>query len=203
MKLLCGKNKFDYGFNKLYISLKLFQLISHSFTKISKEMKKVMFVLFTVVMIITSCQTKTKVAPVDLAAAKVAVTEVLDAHWSAVRVKDANAVVSLLTDDVLCCGSDSKEFWNKTDMYNNIRQMFADTSLKIDITIDKREIRVAKDGNSAIALEQMSMNPFSQKIPIRNIYHLVKTNDIWQFDFTSISFIPNNEDIGKLNSALE
>ena len=166
-------------------------------------MKKVLLVLFTTAMIITSCRTKTKVAPVDLAAAKVAVTKVLDTHWSAVKAKDADAVIALLTDDALCCGSDSKEFWNKTDMYNNIRQMFADTSLKIDITIDKREIRIAKDGNSAITLEQLIMKPFSQKIPVRNIYHLVKINDIWQIDFTSVSFIPNNEDIAKLNKALE
>jgi uncharacterized protein (TIGR02246 family) len=166
-------------------------------------MTRPLIVLFIVAMAFTSCQSKTKVPPADLTAAKVAVAKVLDTHWSAVKSKDADAVMALLTDDVLCCGSDSKEFWNKTDMYNNIRQMFADTSFKIDITIDKREIRVAKDGNSAVALEQMYMNPFSQKIPVRNIYHLVKTNDIWQIDFTSVSFIPNNEDIGKLNKALE
>jgi ketosteroid isomerase-like protein len=154
-------------------------------------------------MVFTSCQTKTEVLPADLTAAKVAVTKVLDAHWSAVKAKDTNAVMALLTDDVLSCGTDSKEFWNKTDMYNNIRQMFADTSLKIDITIDKREIRIGKDGNSAIALEQMFMKPYSQEIPVRAIYHLVKINNIWQFDFTSVSFIPNNEDIGKLNKALE
>ena len=166
-------------------------------------MKKLLLVLLIVAMVLTFCQTNTKVLPADLTAAQIAVTKVLDAHWSAVKAKDADAVIALLTDDVLSCGTDSKEFWNKTDMYNNIRQMFADTSLKIDITIDKREIRIAKDGNSAIALEQMFMKPFSQKIPVRNIYHLVKINDIWQFDFTSVSFIPNNEDIGKLNKALE
>jgi len=166
-------------------------------------MKKLFFVLFIVAMVFTSCQTKTKVLPADLTAAKVAVTKVLDTHWSAVKAKDADAVMALLTDDVLSCGTDSKEFWNKTDMYNNIRQMFADTSLKIDITIDKREIRIAKDGNSAIALEQMFLNPYSQKIPVRSIYHLLKVNEIWLFDFTSVSFIPNNEDIGKLNKALE
>jgi ketosteroid isomerase-like protein len=152
---------------------------------------------------LSSSQTKTKVLPADLTAAKVAVLKVLDTHWSAVKVKDANAIMALLTDDVLSCGTDSKEFWSKTDMSNTIKQMFADTSLNIDITIDKRVIRIAKDGNSAIALEQMFMKPYSQKIPIRNIYHLVKFNDIWQFDFTSVSFIPNNEDIGKLNKALE
>jgi len=154
-------------------------------------------------MAFTSCKTKTRVMPPDLTAAKVAVTKVLDSHWSAVKAKDADAVMALLTDDVLSCGSDSKEFWNKTDLYNNIRQMFADTSLKIDITIDKREIRIAKDGNSAIALEQMFMKPFSEKIPVRTIYHLVRVNEIWQFDFTSVGFIPDNEDIGRLNKALE
>ena len=154
-------------------------------------------------MVFTSCQTKTKVLPADLTEAKVAVTKVLDAHWSAVKAKDANAVIALLTDDFLSCGTDSKEFWNKNDLYSNIRQMFADTSLKTDITIDKREIRIANDGNSAIALEQIYLIPYSHKIPVRNIYHLVKVNDIWQFDFTSVSFIPDNEDIGKLNKALE
>jgi uncharacterized protein (TIGR02246 family) len=166
-------------------------------------MKRLLLVLFIGAMVFTSCQTKTKVLPADLNEAKVAVTKVLDTHWSAVKAKDANAVMALLTDDVLSCGTDSKEFWNKTDLYNNIRQMLADTSLKIDVTIDKREIRIAKDGNSAVALEQMFMKPFSQKIPVRTIYHLIKTNDIWLFDFTSVSFIPNNEDIGKLNKALE
>jgi ketosteroid isomerase-like protein len=166
-------------------------------------MKRLQLVLFIVAMVFTSCQKKTKVLPADLTAAKVAVLKVLDAHWSAVKAKDANAVMDLLTDDVLSCGSDSKEFWSKADLSNTIKQMFADTSLKIDITIDKREIRIAKDGNSAIALEQMFMKPYSQKIPVRNIYHLVKVNDIWQFDFTSVSFIPDNEDIGKLNKALE
>jgi ketosteroid isomerase-like protein len=151
----------------------------------------------------SSYQTKTKVLPADLAAAKVAVTKVLDTHWSAVKAKDADAVIALVTDDFLSCGTDSKEFWNKTDMHNTIKQMFADTLLKIDITIDKREIRIAKDGNSAVTLEQMFMKPFSQKIPVRTIYHLVKVNEIWQIDFTSTSFIPNNEDIGKLNKALE
>jgi ketosteroid isomerase-like protein len=162
-------------------------------------MKRLLLVLFMVAMAFASCQTKTKVLPVDLAAAEVAVIKVLDTHWSAVKAKDANTVVALLTDDALSCGTDSKEFWSKTDMYNSLKQMFADTSLKIDITIDKRVIRVAKDGNSAIALEQMFMKLFSQKLPVRNIYHCVKINDTWQFDFTSVGFIPNNEDIEKLN----
>ena len=165
-------------------------------------MKKSLFIIF-VAILITSCQTKPKAAPVDSGAIEVAVTKVLETHWSAIKAKDADAVNALLTDDELSCGSDPKEFWNKTEIYDALKQMFADTSLKIDVTIDKRLVRVAKDGKSAIALEQMFMKPYSEKMAVRNIYHLVKVNDIWLIDFTSVSFIPKNEDIGKLNKALE
>ncbi len=141
--------------------------------------------------------------PEDITGTKEAVTRVLDAHWSAVKAKDADTVIALVTDDFLSCGSDPNEFWNKTDMYNAVKQMFADAELKIDITVDKREIRIARDGNSAIAFEQMYLKPFSQKIPVRTVYHLVKDNNTWLIDFTSTGFIPNNEDIDKLNKALE
>lgn len=150
-----------------------------------------------------SCHSKNKIMPVDMTESKEAVTMVLNAHWSAVKAKDADAVIALVTDDFLSCGSDPKEFWNKTDMYNTIKQMFANPELKTDITVDKREIRIARDGKSAIAFEQMFMKPFSQKISVRTVYHLVKDNNIWLIDFTSTGFIPNNEDIDKLNKALE
>ena len=166
-------------------------------------MKKAFSLLILATMIFFSCQTRTKVAPVDTGAAEAAVTKVLDAHWTAIKAKDADAVAALLTDDVFSCGTDPKEFWNKTDMYNTIKQTLADTSFKIDITIDKRMIRIARDGNSAIALEQMYLKPYSRKIPVRTVYHLVRVNDIWQIDFASTGFIPDNEDIDKLNKALE
>jgi len=141
--------------------------------------------------------------PVNVKEPEEAVAKVLDAHWSAVKAKDADAVIALVTDDFLSCGTDSKEFWNKTDMYNTIKQMLANSELKIDIKVDKREIRIAKDGNSAIAFEQMFLIPFSQKIPVRTVYHFVKENNTWLIDFTSTGFIPNNDDIEKLNKALE
>ena len=45
--------------------------------------------------------------------------------------------------------------------------------------------------------------PISQKMPVRMVSHLVKSGNDWLIDFISISFIPNNEDLGKLNKALE
>jgi ketosteroid isomerase-like protein len=166
-------------------------------------MKKTLYVMLVAVMIITACQPKTKTVPVDTAAAKVAVTTVLDKYNSAFKAKDVNAIIALLTDNGLYCGTDSKELLNKADLSNMMNQSFADTTLVMNYTIDKREIRIAADGNSAIAVEQMFFQAFSQKIPMRIVYHLVKTNDNWLFDFVSWSIIPNNEDIGKLNKALE
>ncbi|HBE41800.1 MAG TPA: hypothetical protein DDW27_11465, partial [Bacteroidales bacterium] len=59
------------------------------------------------------------------------------------------------------------------------------------------------DGNSAIVVEQYIMPFLSSKIPLRNVYNAVKTNDNWMIDFISWSFIPKNEDISKLNKAVE
>jgi hypothetical protein len=55
------------------------------------------------VMTITACQPKTKTVPVDTAAAKVAVTAVLDKYNSAMKAKDVNTIMTLLTDDGLYC----------------------------------------------------------------------------------------------------
>jgi ketosteroid isomerase-like protein len=131
------------------------------------------------------------------------VSRVLDAHWSALKAKDADAVIALVSEDFLSCGSDPTEFWNKSEMYNTVKGMLASSEFKIDITVDKREIRIAKDGNSAIAFEQMFLLPYSGKIPVRTVYHLIRENNTWFIDFTSTGFIPNNADIEKLNKALE
>jgi uncharacterized protein (TIGR02246 family) len=168
----------------------------------TQNMKKLLTLIILAAGMFPSCQTRTPDASFDMNEATTAVIKVLDTHWSAVKANDADAVVALLTDDALSCGSDSREFWSKTDIYNAIRQTLADTSLKIDIKIDKRVVRIAKDGNSAIALEQMFLKPYSERMPVRNIYHLVKTNNVWKIDFTSVSFIPDNDDIEKINRAL-
>ena len=166
-------------------------------------MKRTFYLMLVAVIIITACQPKTKIVPVDTAAAKVAVTTVLDKYNSAFKAKDVNAILTLLTDDGLYCGTDSKELMDKASLSNMMNQTLADTSLKVNYTIDKREIRIAADGNSAIAVEQMFFKAFSQKMPMRMVYHLVKNGDNWLFDFVSWNFIPNNEDLGKLNKALE
>jgi uncharacterized protein (TIGR02246 family) len=166
-------------------------------------MKKIFFTILAAVIIITACQTKTRIIPVDTGAAKLAVTALLDKYNSAMNAKDANTLMNLLTEDGLYCGTDSRELLSKAELSEMMKQSLADTSLVVNYSIDKREIRITADGNSAIALEQMFFKAFSEKIPVRMIYHLVKNDDNWQFDFVSWNFIPDNEDIGKINKALE
>jgi hypothetical protein len=53
-------------------------------------MKTTSYIIVLIAFIINSCHTSTKVIPVDMDEYKKAVTSVLDAHWAAVKAKDAD-----------------------------------------------------------------------------------------------------------------
>jgi ketosteroid isomerase-like protein len=165
-------------------------------------MKKTFYLLAVAVIIITACQTKPRTPAVDREATKVAVSALMDKFKTAWRLKDTS-LIALLTEDGLFCGTDPTEVWNKSQISAGWKQAFADTSLRIDYTIDKREMRIAADGNSAIVVDQLFMKIYSEKIPWRLVTNVVKKEESWMIDFMSWSFIPKNEDIEKLNKALE
>jgi uncharacterized protein (TIGR02246 family) len=166
-------------------------------------MKKIFYLLLIAGMIISSCQPKSKVTPVDLTAAKDDVAKLLDKFNAGLKGKDASAVIALFTDDCLACGTDPKEVLGKADWSAMLTQALADTTVDMNYTVDKTEIKISSDGNSAIAMEQAFLRSFSDRIPCRIIYHAVKNDTDWQLNFISFSFIPNNEDISKLNKALD
>ena len=166
-------------------------------------MKRLFYLLTAVMVLILSCQPKTKVVQVDLNAAKAEVSQFLDEYYNAMHSKDVSSISQYFTDNALILGTDPKEFWSKDETIKMMTQMFADTSLKLNYTIDKREILVEKSGNAAIAIEQMTIPFISKKIPCRCTYHLVKNEVGWQFDFTNSSLIPFNEDLSKINKSLE
>ena len=151
----------------------------------------------------SGCQTTTEGEPVDLTAAKNAVNTVLDNHYEAMEAKDINTLANLLTDDGLYCGTDPEEFWNKEECLELLEGMFSNESFVFKVSIDKREIRMDADGNSATCVDQFTYEPISQKIPIRTIFHFVKIGDDWKNDFISWSLVPKNADLPKLDKALE
>jgi hypothetical protein len=132
-----------------------------------------------------------------------AVANVLDKYNSGLIAKNADNILTLLAENGLYCGTDSKEFFDKATLSNEMTKMVADTTLKIGYSIDKQEIRVSADGNYAVVIDQVIMDFICPKIPVRWVFHLVKTGDNWLIDFSSLSLIPDNKDLGKLNKALE
>jgi len=160
------------------------------------------FILFTL-LVMAACQPKIELEPVDIGAAEVAVTSILDNYHAAMIAGNADDCISFLENNGLYCGTDPMELWDKEDFSIGIKEAIADTAFTLNYNIDKRIIRVGVDGNTALALEQFTMTWLSEKIPIRYISHLVKTDESWIIDFFSWSFIPLNEDIAKLNIALE
>ena len=157
-------------------------------------MKKIYYLTIVVAFLIAACQQTPKTIPVDIAGEKVAISALFDKFNSALNAKDVNTLTALLTDEALGCGTDPSEFWDKQQLSDVWKQGFADSSLKINWSIDKREIRVAADGNSAIIVEQYVLPIIiSSKIPLRNIYLAVKANKNWMIDFISWNLILKNE----------
>lgn len=166
-------------------------------------MKKIPFMLVFMIIVLSACKQAPEVVTVDLNAEKAAVAALFDKFNSAFNAKDAAALATFMTEDALSCGTDPSEFWDKKQITDLWTQSFADTALKFNYSYDKREIRIAADGNSAIVVEQYILPLLSPKIPLRNVYNAVKTNGNWMIDFISWNFIPKNEDIPKLNKAVE
>ena len=166
-------------------------------------MRKMYLILTIAVVILTACQQTPKTIPVDIEGEKDAIAAIFDKFYSAFNAQDAAALASYLTEDALCCGSDPSEFWNKQQITDVWTQTFADSTFEISFIIDKQEIKVAPDGNSAIVVDQYMLSAFTPKIPWRNVSYLVKTNDKWMIRFISFSLIPKNEDLPKLNEALD
>jgi hypothetical protein len=112
-------------------------------------------------------------------------------------------MTALLADNCTIFGTDPSELWNKKTISEVWKPAFADTIMDYSYSIDQREIIVAPDGNSALLVEQSTFKKISPKISYRIVSHAVKMGDNRMIDFLSWGFIPENEDISRLNKALE
>lgn len=163
-------------------------------------MKTLLFPLLLIFILVSGC-TQPKA---DAESSKKEISNLISKNLNALQSHDIKTVAALMDDNGLYCGTDPGEFWTKKQVCNEYAKMFADTTIHFaDISSHKQEIRVSKDGKSAIVIDQWSMNGIGIKIPIRMIYHFVKENNKWTADFSSVSLIPYNKDIPKLNKAVE
>lgn len=152
-------------------------------------------------MVIVACQQTPKVIPVDIKTEEAALSELMDKFDAGFKGGDASTFKASLAEDALICGTDPSEFWNKQQFLELGEQDSTNAPPELKY-INDRKILVAQDGNSAIVVTQYLIS-WSPKIPWRQVYHFVKTNDQWMIQFINIAFIPKNEDIQKLNEALD
>lgn len=131
-----------------------------------------------------------------------AVGEFFDGFNSAFKKKDASAMGDFLSDDGLFLGTDPEEFWSKQRVIEEVSNMAQDTTVNANYTVDKREIRISPDGQTALVIEQMVV-PFLGKIPARTIGHATMKDGQWKIDFYSWSLIPTNESLKKLSEAYQ
>lgn len=167
-------------------------------------MKKLLsfFILLMLVALI-SCRPKQKTAVVDKAAVEKEVTAVLDTLYSFFDTHDVELFTGVLDDDGLFLGTDRKEFWDKETTVQIHQEMFKDPEFKFTYTLTKRVVRVADNGKSALAIDQIEGTPvFGPDVPIRYTSHLVKKENGWKIDFWEIGLIPDNEDLPKIATAL-
>jgi ketosteroid isomerase-like protein len=164
-------------------------------------MKKNLIFTAIAVMAITACQQTPQPVQVDILSEMNAITVFFDDFYARLLEGEVDTVMTYFTDDVVYCGTDPSEFWNKEDIKELWTQMLADGGPDMKF-LGERVTKVADDGNSAVAVEQYIIPAFSPNIPWRNVYHLVKKEGKWKIFFMSSAFIPKNEDISILNEAL-
>ncbi len=168
-------------------------------------MKKFKFLFILLALSFAACQQPQIAAPppkpVDLDAAKKEVTAMLDTYHGAMKMKNASEMANLFAEDGLYCGTDPNELWDKEAFSDYIRQAFADTSVVTNYTVERRKVRISKDGISAIAVEQF-IDAASPRILVRVVTHMLKDSVGWKLDFTSWALVPKNEDVPKINEAV-
>lgn len=142
-----------------------------------------------------------KTTTVDIEVEKKALNELMDKIDAGFENGDFSILISSLADDALICGTDPSEFWS-TKQFLELIQQDPNNPAPDFKYIGDRNTKITPDGNSAIVVTQYIIS-WSPRIPWRHVYHFVKTNDNWMVYFMNIAFIPKNEDIQRLNEAIE
>jgi ketosteroid isomerase-like protein len=164
-------------------------------------MKKEFLISTIAAMFIIACQQVPKTVPVDKEAEKAVIDSLFDKFHAAWNTNDVASLASFLTDDALSMGSDPSEFFTKQQITDAWKQMLADSVPEI-ILLNERKIVVAPDGHSATVVDQYMMPGIVAGIPLRNAYHLIKTDGQWKILVLNCSYIHKNEDLPKIFEAL-
>lgn len=136
--------------------------------------------------------------------AEKAINATLDQLKAAIDAKDFAAFKAFYTEDVAIYGTDPDEapFATAAAM-KQMEGVFASDQVDYKYDLIGRDIHLMQGGKTAIVVEQGKSMLLSKNIPYRAVYHLTKSGGTWQINFHSIAFVPENEDVGKIDAAVE
>ena len=166
-------------------------------------MKNICFLLIIAVLMTAGCNQKIETESVDLSAVNDIVIALDDTYMNAWNAKDIDVLDEMIADDGMFFGTDPTELMDKTALMDMYTQLFAETDANYSYNIDIRKIKLAEDGKSAIVVDYIDLYDWSPLIPLRHTSQFVKTGNDWKIDFIAWGLIAKNEDIDKLNKALE
>jgi len=165
-------------------------------------MKSVYLLSMLAVIIFAGCQSKVENEIVDLSAINNNINSFMDEYQEAYNTRNVSVLSTLLADNGVYCGTAPGEIFEKQNVIDLWEVIFADTTINLEYSKETREISIANDGKSAIVTERTSF-AWSPNIQTRQTFHLVVNDDGWIIDYASWAFLIKNEDVDKLNAALE
>ncbi len=165
-------------------------------------MKQIFLLGIIALFLSTGCQQAVKTEVVDLKAAGAAITKVADAYMKAWNAEDMTKLSELVADGGQFCGTDPSEELDKAALLEMWTTAFAD-STDYSYQVKQRRIRMAEDGKSAILVEHLVIGGWSSILHVRQTYQIIQAGDAWVIDFISWGFMVKNEDVDRLNKALE
>ena len=172
------------------------------FCKNFKTMKLLCFLAIFAVIMTAGCAPEVRTESVDLKAVNDAITQLADKYMHAWNAKDIDVLTELAADDGLFCGTDPSEVLVKKTLIDMWTAAFSDP-IDYSYNIDTRKIKLADDGKSAIVIEQITVGDWSPIMQVRQTFQIIKTDNNWEIYFLDWGFIAKNEDVGKLNKALQ
>ena len=160
-------------------------------------MKRILL-LFIIVFVISACKNST--VPVDIEAEKATLNAMFANYEAYFAALETDSLLALYSEDMLICGSDPNEFWNREVTKKSYDAQRGPDLPEVSFFGD-RIIKVAPDGKSAFVIEQMNV-AFCPGLPWRQVHYLLKKDGKWLISVSSFGIIPKNEDLPDIFAAI-
>lgn len=161
---------------------------------------KNLYVIFALAVFFSACQKRAE-TKVDLNSVTEEVNTFMEKNKKIWETNDTTALKEIYADELVIFGTDPYELWTKRQYLDEWKKIIAEGFIFEHSDI-KRDIRVAKNGKSAMVSEQYFIPMISSKFQVRAVFQVEKNGDKWLINYLSWAIIPRNEDIEKLNAAL-